>query len=122
MIEDLENGKVKNYLKKIFKYFGLKKNSETNEFSKNPDMTENLKKTFQDLWYQGVDTDSDDSDDGKKKGKKMDEEEEEDEEEQEKKKEMNEEEVAKGNNLIFNQYFGNITFFFYFLEFSRLTF
>ena len=96
MIEDLENGKVKNYLKKIFKYFGLKKDPETKEFSKSPDITENLKKKFQDLWYEGVDTDSEDSDDDKKKGKKMEEEEEDDEEEQEKKKELNEEEVMKG--------------------------
>lgn len=108
MIEELENGKVKNYLKKIFKYFGLKKNPETKEFSKTPDITINLKKTFQDLWYEGVDTESEDSDDEKKKGKKMDEEEE-DEEEQEAKKELNEEEVAKGN-LIFKKYFEDANF------------
>ena len=50
---------------------GLKKNSETKEYSKDPEVqTELLKPIIQDLWYKGVDLDSSDSDnEAKKKGK-----------------------------------------------------
>ena len=67
-IEELENGKVKNYLKKVFKHLKLKKNPETKEYSKDPEIhTEPLKPKITDLWYQGVDSSDSESDDEDKK-------------------------------------------------------
>jgi len=63
-VEGLENGKVKNYLKKVFKYLGLRKNPETKEYSKDPEVhTEPLKPKITDLWYQGVDSSDSESED-----------------------------------------------------------
>jgi len=67
-INDLENGKVKNYLKKVFKYLGLKKNPETKEYSKDFGLhPEPLKPKITDLWYQGVDSSDSESDNDDKK-------------------------------------------------------
>jgi len=66
-INGLENGKVKNYLKKVFKYLGLKKNPETKEYSKDLDLhPEPLKPKITDLWYQGVDSSDSESEDDDK--------------------------------------------------------
>jgi len=67
-IEELQNEKVKNYLKKIFKYLHLKKNPDTKEYSKDPDVHhESLKDRFQDLWYQLMEDSSSESEKGKEK-------------------------------------------------------
>jgi len=66
-IEELENGKVKNYLKKVFKHLGLRKNPETKAWTRDPEIhTEPLKPKITDLWYQGVDSSDSESDDDKK--------------------------------------------------------
>jgi len=71
-IEELENTKVKNYLKKVFKYLGFRKNPDTKEYSKNPEIhTEPIKPKITDLWYKGVDTSESGSDNEENKKDKI---------------------------------------------------
>jgi len=75
-IEELENGKVKNYLKKVFKHLKLRKNPETKAYTRDPEIhTEPLKPKITELWYQGVDSSDSGSDDEGDKKKSMEEEE-----------------------------------------------
>jgi hypothetical protein len=66
-IEELENGKVKNYLKKVFKHLKLRRNPETKAYTRDPEIhTEPLKPKITELWYQGVDSSDSGSDDENK--------------------------------------------------------